>query len=318
MTAAIAGRMPHKPRPAILLYHRIADDPFDPWGTVVSPQHFREQLEWLCRERRVLPLIELVELNRIGKLPSNAAAITLDDGYSCNAEVAAPLLKQLGLPATMFVPVEWIEHGNCNWWDEIRHLVLDNDAERLVLDEQVIELGERRATDHIWHRGKPPCTPRQFAFQELWERLLPRTPAEIDRSMNELRPQFVGDRVPSNSPRPMSPEQVRATASSLVEFGSHALNHPMLPALEGCDQAREIIESVARCEALSGSRPVAFAYPFGVFDESSERLAQEAGFRCACSTETGAISRLSPVFALPRVHVGDWSAPALKRTLAVL
>ena len=48
----------HRPRPLILMYHRIGTPAVDPWGLAVSPKHFDEQLAVLCRTRVVLSLPE--------------------------------------------------------------------------------------------------------------------------------------------------------------------------------------------------------------------------------------------------------------------
>ena len=61
-----------KPRPLILMYHRIADQPLDPWRTAVSPGAFAEHLEVLWRARRPLPLIDFVRGLSAGTLPRNA------------------------------------------------------------------------------------------------------------------------------------------------------------------------------------------------------------------------------------------------------
>lgn len=90
---------------AILMYHAFgADD--EPASRYVLPvRRFACQIRGIVRSRRpVLPLEELAELWRQGKLPpAGAVAITSDDGYVDNAELAAPLLRRFGLPATIFV-----------------------------------------------------------------------------------------------------------------------------------------------------------------------------------------------------------------------
>ena len=116
----------------------------------------------------------------------------------------------------------------------------------------------------------------------------------------------------------MSPAQLRAISSERIEFGSHALTHPWLTSLDTIEKSREIQQSVAACEALTGSRPAAFAYPYGHFDAASERLAQQAGFRCACTTAGCAVSKRSRLFALPRVQVANWPSTGLARALAGL
>jgi peptidoglycan/xylan/chitin deacetylase (PgdA/CDA1 family) len=90
---------------AILMYHAFgADD--EPASRYVLPvRRFARQIRGIVRSRRpVLPLEELAELWRQGKLPpAGAVAITSDDGYVDNAELAAPVLRRFGLPATIFV-----------------------------------------------------------------------------------------------------------------------------------------------------------------------------------------------------------------------
>src|SRR5438105_4129160 len=89
--------------PTILMYHRIAHSEFDPWGIAVEPTRFEQQMTKYKRRRTVLSLLEFMHLHPRGTLPRNAIAITFDDGYACNANVAGPLLASLGFPATFFV-----------------------------------------------------------------------------------------------------------------------------------------------------------------------------------------------------------------------
>lgn len=315
---SVRARLPARPRPTILMYHRVNEDPFDPWGTIVSAHHFAEQIAWLADRRTVLPLAQFAALQRAGDLPPEAVAITFDDGYACNVEMAAPMLNERHLPATMFLPAAWIARGGLYWWDEIRPIVLDNDGAFLRMGRDAIELGEKHPRDGVWRYGDEPATPRQRAFREVWLRLLLQTPAAIEDGMKELRQQFGGCPQTSASIAPMTPAQVRAAASNTIEFGSHAMRHPALTSLSRDDQAEEIRESVAGVEALSGVRPKSFAYPFGIFEGDAEHLVEEAGFECACSVESSTVSKASRTYALPRLMVGNWGSSRLKRALALL
>ena len=69
--------LPSRPAPAILMYHRVGVESFDPWALAVSPARFEAQLEWLARRRSVLPLAEFAALHRQGRLPRDAAATNL-------------------------------------------------------------------------------------------------------------------------------------------------------------------------------------------------------------------------------------------------
>jgi peptidoglycan/xylan/chitin deacetylase (PgdA/CDA1 family) len=113
----------------------------------------------------------------------------------------------------------------------------------------------------------------------------------------------------------MTKAQVRSIASEEIEFGSHALTHASLPHLSSDERAREILESAGACEALTGTRPTTFAYPYGDFDDQCEALVREAGYECACTIESSAVRTSSRLFALPRIQVGDWSGRELAKVL---
>jgi peptidoglycan/xylan/chitin deacetylase (PgdA/CDA1 family) len=298
------------------MYHRIADDSLDPWGLAVSRENFASHLQWLARNRIVFPLAEFAKRHRAGTLPAKAVAITLDDGYACNAAVAAPLLAEAGVPATIFLPAELIERGDEFWWDELARIVLDHGGAALQLDGQAVDLGERHEQDRRWLPDDPPVTPRQIAFHRIWSMLRQRPPAALEAGMRQLREQYAGPEAePDELPRPMTVADVRSIQSSTVEFGSHALTHPSLPSLSPAEKAKEIGESVARCEALTGVRPRTFAYPYGDFDPESEQLVEEAGFDCACTTRSAFVTARAKPYALPRLAVGNWTVDRFARNL---
>ena len=72
------------------------------------------------RSKTVLPLQEFVRLHVQKRLPRNAVAITFDDGYACNALVAAPILKSFGYPATFFIVSDAIARPEEFWWDQLQ------------------------------------------------------------------------------------------------------------------------------------------------------------------------------------------------------
>ncbi len=109
---------------AILIYHRVSpnvveDTECHNWN--VHPDVFRGQLEHLKKEGYpVLSLNEAIErLNANDPLPQRAVAITFDDGYRNNFLHAYPVLKELGLPATIFLATAYMDTGKpfpfCTW-----------------------------------------------------------------------------------------------------------------------------------------------------------------------------------------------------------
>ncbi len=93
---------------AILTYHSI-----DPSGSPISvaPEEFRGHVRWLASGAvRVVPLAELLAVPE----GQDAVALTFDDGFANFGAIAAPLLRDRALPATVFVVAGHV--GGSNAW----------------------------------------------------------------------------------------------------------------------------------------------------------------------------------------------------------
>lgn len=98
-----AKNTPNSVRLPVLLYHHFAETVSA--DTVVSPERFREQMTALKRAGYTsVTLGQVLDFVDRGKaLPEKAVLITIDDGYTSNLTVAAPILEELGMCATVFV-----------------------------------------------------------------------------------------------------------------------------------------------------------------------------------------------------------------------
>jgi peptidoglycan/xylan/chitin deacetylase (PgdA/CDA1 family)/glycosyltransferase involved in cell wall biosynthesis len=105
-------------RVPVLAYHRVTARPHPALAEyAVSPATFRRQLAWLrASGHRVVSLHDLYAAYRgAAPLPRRAVAITFDDGYEETATAAAPILREFGYPATVFVVSDRV--GGQNDWD---------------------------------------------------------------------------------------------------------------------------------------------------------------------------------------------------------
>jgi hypothetical protein len=117
----------------VLLYHRVVGDDVDPalrplLAGAVGRREFRTQMHYLARHYRVVPLAELIARRHE---PDNRVAITFDDGYADNLWHALPVLKELGLPATVFAVADYVGTVLRDW------LGLGSPSRRAVLPERV-------------------------------------------------------------------------------------------------------------------------------------------------------------------------------------
>ncbi|MDN4162846.1 polysaccharide deacetylase family protein [Nocardioides abyssi] len=96
-------------------WHRVDGRTSDGLSTGVDD--FRRHLDALEGwGAQVLPLTEAVERLRAGTLPERAVALTFDDGYASVVDTAWPILRERGLPMTLFV-VSGILEGHRFAWD---------------------------------------------------------------------------------------------------------------------------------------------------------------------------------------------------------
>lgn len=107
----------------VLVYHQFAES--STGKAVVSRGAFAAQMQ-LLKERgyRVVTLGQLRNfLEFRGQLPEKAVVITIDDGWRGTYDIAFPILKQHGYPASLFVYTQLVSGGAKTLsWDQLREM----------------------------------------------------------------------------------------------------------------------------------------------------------------------------------------------------
>jgi peptidoglycan/xylan/chitin deacetylase (PgdA/CDA1 family) len=309
-------------RPVILMYHRVGQVSPDPWRLAVQPANFNDQMQWLAQHRRVMSMQDFVDQHAAGTLPREAVAITFDDGYADNALEAQPVLKQVGLPATLFVVSGAIGRRQPFWWDTLARLILngagDCDAS-LSLDGEELPLRWRRedVAQADWHCDVPPPGPREAAYLAVWRKLQRASEEERQAAIQALR-NILGDE-DSPSDRAMDEAEFADLAKAGVfTVAGHSETHPALSALSPAEVEGELRHSFVFSRTVVPTGPVGFAYPYGDLNNAVREAVIAAGFAWACSTRRAALRADDDRFALPRLGVGDWSAAEMSREIATL
>ncbi len=119
-------------------------------GLTLSPEQFEDHCRFFSDNFNVVPLAEIVQRLETGAPFDRHIAITFDDGYRDNAEIAAPILSRYGLHATFFVTTGFIGSEIVAPWDKDM-----SPAPGWMTWDQVRELSDRGFTigahtiDHV-------------------------------------------------------------------------------------------------------------------------------------------------------------------------
>ena len=100
----------------IVTFHRV-NDRMDLDGITCNSASFETFCRYFRNHFTVVPLSEQIAGASLGRNLGGTLSITFDDGYRDNAEVAAPILRKLGLPATFFIVTGFIGTDYTPPWD---------------------------------------------------------------------------------------------------------------------------------------------------------------------------------------------------------
>jgi peptidoglycan/xylan/chitin deacetylase (PgdA/CDA1 family) len=106
----------------ILCYHRFGSPKR---RLVVARADFEAQMDYLARNGyHVIPLSRLTGfLEGRDALPPKSVVITIDDGYRSTYEIAYPILRKYGFPATVFLYSDFVGAGDAMPWSQMQEML---------------------------------------------------------------------------------------------------------------------------------------------------------------------------------------------------
>jgi peptidoglycan/xylan/chitin deacetylase (PgdA/CDA1 family) len=144
----------------VLAYHKIDYPSNDALvrGGYTPPKRFARQMRFLLKQGYVFyTASELIEyyLNH-GSFPSNGISLTLDDGWKDNYTNASPILRELGIKATIFLVPSCIGQTSAK-------VVAEGESERehlsaseiIEMSRHGIEFGSHTINHRLLHQISP-------------------------------------------------------------------------------------------------------------------------------------------------------------------
>ncbi|MES9833585.1 MAG: polysaccharide deacetylase family protein [Candidatus Thiodiazotropha sp. DIVDIV] len=282
----------------VLAYHRILPEAMlgkinSTAGIITDSDLFLRQLGWLKSEFHIIDIDQMQDVLLNGRqMVSNGCLVTFDDGWLDNYEYARTSLTQEEIPATIFLPYNYIGEELVFWQEEMlaRFSQLndsEDDTDRALLKQLT---GIEAVSDK--HTLRSAVTAMKCKdYREIYDTLDSLREHQKEKPVNLKYDAY------------MTWHQVNEMAASKINFGSHALSHRILTQIEPDDARHEISESRRLIEEKIGTKVNAIAYPNGNCDTSIEKIVSESGFQMGFIMGGGYVSQESNPMALPRINV---------------
>jgi Polysaccharide deacetylase len=282
------------------MYHRFVSPGRDD-RRLLGAEMFERQLRYIGRHHEAWDpdrQMDHVEGNHAAP-HKPAVVLTIDDGYLDFYEVAFPLLKTHGVPATLFVTTGFVAGRTWFWWDRLTYVL------------QNCGTGVHTFETQIGPVTGDPSLPQDRA--RIWLAVTAPKRFVSDREKEDAITEFArryGVEIPEQPPHDfaaVSWQQIHEMRQHGVTVGAHTVTHPILSRVTREEAAAEINDS-RRDLTAQGIEPVDwFCYPQGGpldFTPETVELVRDAGYRGSYTT-FGIVDHDGDPMTLPRYGVSD-------------
>ncbi len=282
----------------VLFYHRFADKKDNSILHKLDRESFRKQMCYIKKWYDVISLDNLVEkVRKNEKFQKTAVIITIDDGFKDNYDFAYSILKELDIPATIFVTAGLIGTSKAPWVDELGMALEKTNRKRFSFSElfgnNIIDISDTAS--------------RTTALHKIYMKLL-----YLDHNLKleyfDRLIQYLGnndgteyrDRTMLNWP------EIVEMSENGITFGAHTMTHPTLSKMKTKQAKSEIYLSRKKIEKFIKKKVNHFAIPNGQsrdFTEELRAFCRNENFKSILTTNFGIVNENSSPYDLPRVHI---------------
>ena len=284
----------------ILCYHGISLSDEHLWnpGLYIDLATFRSRMQLLRDSKcNVLPLDEALTRLETGTLPPRSVVLTFDDGSYDMYALAAPVLREFGFPATVYLTTYYCRRQVPVFDTICSYLIWSGRGKTLCLDGILPEGGSVHLAGHAEWRD---------VFQRIWRnvRVINMSASAKDDLAEQLAKQLGIDYADIRRRRVLC-IMAAAEAAEIARQGlslqlhTHSHRTPRNRDLF----VREIRENAAEIAAITGSQTALrhFCYPSGDYAPEFFGWLRELGVRSATTCDPGLMSRGTDPMQIPRL-----------------
>ena len=288
----------------ILLYHgvtRSSSKGIENYSGKHLPEaDFAKQMRWIRDNSNILSMEQVVRIGQTGSSwPEPAVAVTFDDGFRNNLEIAAPCLQEYQIPATFYVCPGVIDSSIPFWVDQVEDCL--NRTKARVLEIGLADLysfelsgqGDRiKACEIIKNYCKQvEAAERERVLEELKEK------SGIEPSRDSAANYEV-----------LGWSELRELSQDpLFTIGGHSWSHGILSCMSNNELEQDIEKTLKKLKTELGKEILHFSYPEGQAEHYNERVIRTLR-ACGVSGAPSAIDGVNGVdedlFHLRRIMPG--------------
>ena len=216
--------------PKIINFHDIYD-----------PQWFRDTIEVILESYEIVPFSTIKDFYNGKKINPKAVHLTIDDGHISTYTIIYPILKELGLTASIFVSPKIIKNQTNFWYAECGDYETEQLKECIA---EVLEISKEKLANFY-----PISVMKTLSLATNWE--------IIKTYQNKFN-------IPTKSCQYITVEQLlELEHSGIFTIGAHTMNHPILANESNIISEKEIKDSITELSELLCRNVESFAYPNG-------------------------------------------------------
>ncbi|MCW9014626.1 MAG: polysaccharide deacetylase family protein [Gammaproteobacteria bacterium] len=295
----------------VLMYHRILpkeliNTSFSNDAIIVQPNTFSRQLEYLNRYFDVININQFnsnLVNNNFNK--NTQCLITFDDGWVDNYIYALPVIKKHDLPATIFLPADYIDTHELFWQEKLARAIFNlsntktEEARTLLSKLQLKSIGV----------VKDNHEKRQIIINYV-SKLKSESYTQVNQIYNKIISVDSLDNSPNDIDLYLNLQQIDDMKKHNISFGSHACSHKILTRLSKEEIRKELVESRDKLNTINKDTdtPLAIAYPNGNSNLEVHNIAKDVGYVMGFGTNPGHVTVNDNQFDIKRINIHETKA----------
>jgi peptidoglycan/xylan/chitin deacetylase (PgdA/CDA1 family) len=237
--------------PFLPTYHLVTDDEVAHTRHLYrhrSTRQFEADLDLLLQTFSPIGLDTLLDhLERDVPLPRWSMFLSFDDGLRQQCEIAAPILRRKGVPATFFITRDFVDNAALFYRFKASLLI---DRLRTADERRLARAGSLL---HLPQADRARCIAAVLRIGHARRAVLDELAAMLELDFDE----YLAQRRPF-----MTVGEISALVAEGFTVGAHSLDHPRYRDLPLAEQLRQTRESIDFVRSTFGAVTAAFAFPF--------------------------------------------------------